>query len=323
MTRRVVSRAFANIAIIKYWGKLVPELNVPATPSISLALDQLSTQTEVGRSEGNRDTIVLNDAAADKETTQRLVGYLDLWRERDLIEGHFAIKSTNNFPTKSGLASSASGFAALAKALSGFCKTNLSDQELSQLARRGSGSAARSIPGGLAVFPLGDDPAAKLLKRPDEVSWGMVIAIVDDGSKAIGSTEAMQRCRQSSPYYPAWLEIACRDYDLMVRAVANNDFTALGRIAETNALAMHACIMTADPPLMYWNQTTLALLKLVARWRDDALPVYATIDAGANVALIGNLDDLPAIAQRAIAVQGVVRVLICRPAGAAEIVSVQ
>lgn len=321
MTRRVVSRAFSNIAIIKYWGKADQTLNIPATPSISLALDGLCTETEVVRSNDGQDAIVLNGQPADLQTTKRIVGYLDLWRELDLIDGRFTINSTNNFPTKSGLASSASGFAALAKALSGFCENNLSEQELSRLARRGSGSAARSVTGGLSVFPLGEDPAAELLQKPDTMTWGMVIAIVDNESKTIGSTEAMERCRQTSRYYPAWLETACHDYGLMLKAIAEDDLWAIGQIAEANALSMHACIMSSKPPVLYWNETTTALLQSVVCWRHDGLNVHATIDAGANVALIGSLDDLPEIAQRAIRIKGVVKTLECRPAPAAKIVS--
>jgi len=174
MIRRVVARAFANIALCKYWGKQSQKDNLPATPSISIALERLLTRTEVSRISGNRDQFYLNGLRADARTAAQLTDYLDYWRRKNLIRGRFQIKSENQFPTQSGLASSSSGYAALAKALAAFSGKKISQSVLSRLARVGSGSAARSIPGGLAKLPVAANPIASQILAPHELPWGII-----------------------------------------------------------------------------------------------------------------------------------------------------
>ncbi len=320
MKNRVTARAFANIALVKYWGKLPTKLNSPATPSISLALSALKTETTISKIESFQDKIVLNGKSADTATSERLTEFLDFWRKRKLIKGHFLIESRNNFPTGSGLASSASGYAALVKALGAIAESPIDIAELSRLARIGSGSAARSVVGGLASLPDGKNPAAKLILPAEKIPWGMVIVIVESRHKKIGSRSGMEHTAKTSPYYPDWLRQAKTDYRMMLRAIGRGNLAEIGKIAEANALAMHACMLGARPPLVYWHPATVEIITRVPYWRKLGLETYFTIDAGPNVILLGKKADLLQIARRVKRIAGVKDVVVSFPAGGAEVV---
>lgn len=323
MTTRVVARAFANIALVKYWGKQQLEGNIPATGSISLALDSLLTETEVHRISGKYEKIRIDGKNADKKTAQRLRRYIDLWRSRKLIGGRFQVSSHNRFPTGAGLASSASGFAALAMALSRFSEKQIGEANLSRLAREGSGSAARSITGGLSVLPKGTNPAARCLIEPERLTWGMVIAVAQSEEKEIGSREGMELSKRNSPYFKSWLAQSAVDYRQMMIAIDRGNFRTIGRIAEENALAMHACMIATRPPLVYWNDLTIGLIRQARQYRKGGLETYITIDAGANVALFCRLKDTAAVEHELNSVSGLQSVIAGRPAGRAEIVEVE
>jgi diphosphomevalonate decarboxylase len=317
--RRVTARAYANIALCKYWGKIPEGENLPATPSISLALAGLKTETMVEALDHGPDSFRLDGYKPDRNTSKRLKEYLDYWRKQNLIKGHFAVISKNYFPTASGLASSSSGYAALAKALSEFSSKKISDANLSRLARIGSGSAARSITGGLSAFPAGKDPAAKLILTPDEIPWGMVVVIVKSAEKEIGSRQGMELSRKASPYYKSWLLQAAKDYKSMLVAMRKKDLPKIGEICEANTLAMHACMMATRPALIYWNHTTLEIINAVKRWRENGLKAYFTIDAGPHVVILSKREDLNSISSRARRIEGVIAAKISLPAGGAEI----
>jgi diphosphomevalonate decarboxylase len=320
MTSRVTARAYANIALCKYWGKLKAEGNLPATPSISLALDVLRTDTKVSRIDGNSDQFQIDKKPADESTRKRLALYLNLWRDRKLIDGYFSVESQNHFPTASGLASSASGFAALTMALSDFARQKLSKMDLSRLARRGSGSAARSIPGGLARLPVGSDPAATQIIPASKIPWGMVVAIVESAQKEISSREGMRLSNQNSPYYKAWLTQAKQDYSNMLDAIKRMDFGRIGSLCEANTLAMHACMIATRPSLLYWTKTTVEIIRIVDEWREDGLDIYFTIDAGPHVLLLCKPDDLESITAEVKRINGVAQAIAGRPAGGAKII---
>lgn len=320
MIGRVKARAYANIALVKYWGKRSGGGNLPATPSISLALDKLVTETEVTRVNRKTDIITIDGINASANARKRIVEYLDYWCSIGLIDGHYRIESVNNFPEGSGLASSASGFAALTVALAEMSKSRVNKQALSRLARRGSGSAARSITGGLSAMPTGSDPASRLLMPAEDVPWGMVVAVTDRAEKKTGSRTGMEHTRESSPYYPAWLETAKRDYKAMLSAMKRLDFTEIGKIAEQNALAMHASMMGARPPLLYWSDTTMRLIRSASDFREGGLETYITIDAGANAAFFCKAENINAVKRRVEKIDGVRSVIKAGPAPGAEVV---
>ena len=316
----VRARAYANIALIKYWGKSDLRGNVPATPSISLTLDGLVTETEVRESEASEDIILINNVKPDQKTYSRIVEYGNLWRRLSDRKVAFFISTENRFPTKAGLASSASGYAALATALNVFLKTGLNSEQLSRLARQGSGSAARSIYGGLVALPLGEDPAAWQLIPPHQVPWGMVIAIVQTVEKEIGSREGMNLSKATSPYYSTWIETAKNDFQQMLNAIEHLDLEQVGELMEADTMTMHGCMIASRPSLLYWNNITVDLINKAHSLRCEGLQTYATIDAGSNVFFLVNLQEMVRLSEILEEHPGIQQVIVCKPGPGAELI---
>lgn len=280
------ARAHSNIALIKYWGKRQAARNLPAVGSISVTLDDLYTDTDVRFDRHlSADEAEINGAGADATRFSR---FLDLIRQRAGFNTRARVASHNNFPTGAGLASSASGFAALALAASRAAGLKLSPRELSILARQGSGSAARSVLGGLVEMHRGAnddglDAFAEPLLGADQWPLEIVVAITDTGVKSVDSAAGMQSSGKASDFYPAWVEHAERDLDAMRQAIAARDFVTVGELTEHSCLKMHGLMLSTRPGLIYWNAATVAAMHAVRRLRADGLPVYFTIDAGPQV----------------------------------------
>jgi diphosphomevalonate decarboxylase len=322
----VTARACANIALVKYWGKRDAALNLPATGSLSLTLAALATQTTVTFDAAlAADELELDGFAARFADTARASKFLDLVRTQAGISTRARVISKNEFPTASGLASSASGYAALALAASQAAGLALSPRELSILARRGSGSAARSIYGGFVVMNCGDaseDAFAEPLASPLVDKVRMVIAIVGGGTpKQHGSRDAMDHTAATSPYYPAWVELVPKDLAAARAALASGDLEALGTVAEANALAMHASAMAARPGVVYFQPATLAVQAEVRGLRACGVAAWATMDAGPHVKVLTTEEDAPTIAMRVKEIEGVTAVTITAAGGAASTVS--
>ncbi len=281
-------RARANIAVIKYWGKAEADLNIPAVGSISMTLDRLWSDTEVEfDSSLVADTFSLGGESRPDQLA-RVSGSLGLLRRLAGVEMFARVASENNFPTGAGLASSASGFAALCTAGAQALSLNLSPRELSMLARQGSGSAARSIFGGYVEMHAGNaldgsDSFAEPLLEADMWPLECVIAITQCGEKEVSSRAGMEQSASTSAYYPAWVASSENDLRVGRAAVLAQDFDSLAEIAEHSCLKMHAAVMANQPPLIYWNPTTLACIHVVRTLRTNGFPVFFTIDAGPQV----------------------------------------
>lgn len=294
MNDRVTAVAHPNIALVKYWGKRDEDLIIPRADSLSMTLDVFPTTTVVALGPAGRaDTVTLDGTAAPEEMYRRVVAFLGLVRQLAQRDEHAVVDTRNTVPTGAGLASSASGMAALALAASRAYGLDLDATSLSRLARRGSGSAARSIFGGFAVWHAGhgtgaEADASSYAEPLTDVALdpALVIALVDTGPKAVSSREAMRRTVATSPLYPAWVAASTTDLAAMRTALADRDFEAVGEIAERNALGMHATMLAARPAVRYFSGGTLALLDLVVQLRQDGLPAYATMDAGPNVKVL-------------------------------------
>jgi len=323
-----IARACANIALVKYWGKRPGPLNVPAAGSLSLSLDALVTTTQVTFDAGMPgDELVLGGAVAQPGELARASQLLDLVRARAGIRARARVISRNEFPTASGLASSASGFAALAVAAAAAAGLTLAPRELSILARRGSGSAARSVLGGFVRMHAGhaddgSDSFAEPLASPLIDRVRMVIAIVGGGApKSHGSRDAMTHTAETSPLYRAWLELVPRDLAAAEAALATGDLEALGAITEGNALAMHAVTMAARPAVIYWQPTTLAALAEVRALRAAGRAAWATMDAGPHVKVLTTASEAADVAAALREIAGVTAVSIAAPGGPANLVA--
>ncbi|AXH94944.1 diphosphomevalonate decarboxylase [Ornithinimicrobium avium] len=307
----VTARAHPNIALIKYWGKKDEELILPVAGSLSLTLDAFATTTSVELREGlAEDRLELDGLVRDGEQLARVSAFLDHVRSLAGASGRAVVRSVNEAPTAAGLASSASGFAALAMAASAAYGLDLDARGLSRLARRGSGSAARSLVDGVAVWHAGTDDESSYAEAVPAPPMGMVIATVDGGPKAVSSREAMRRTVQTSPYFSAWVS-STEDYlERMVTACRAGDFTTIGQLTEAHALRMHALIASTEPPIRYLRPRSVEVFDAVAGLREDGVEAWATADAGPNVAVLVQPQGAAETAARLAAIVGVDQVRV-------------
>lgn len=315
--------AFANIAFIKYWGNRNNELRLPSNGSISMNLDGLFTRTTVSFQPSLPfDELIINGHEVVGKGLERVSHILDLIREKAGIKMNAEVMSENNFPSGAGIASSAAAFAALAVAGSKAAGLNLSERELSILARRGSGSASRSIPAGFAEWKLGEsesDSYAFSIAPADHWNLADCVAIVSSTHKKTGSTEG-HAVAGTSPLQNARVTDAPRRLDICRNAILKKDFEALANIIEHDSDMMHAVMMTSNLPLMYWQSATVEIFHQVREWRANGLPVGYTVDAGANVHVICLGEYKDEVEKRLRACPGVSKVLVAGVGGAAEIV---
>ena len=262
---------------------------IPMNNSLSLTLDAFYTDTKVSFDQSlTQDELLIDNEIQDKKSLNKAKVILDLVRERSGIKEFAKIQSINHVPTAAGLASSASGLAALAGAASLAAGLDLSPTELSRLARRGSGSASRSIYGGFAEWQKGRNDLDSYAVPVDNADWdiGMIFIIVDDKRKDISSTEGMRRVVETSPYYEGWVQSTAEDLKAIKKAIKEQDIVKVGKIAESSALKMHALNLSANPPFNYWAAESITAMRKVEELRDRGFPAYLTMDAGPNVKLI-------------------------------------
>jgi len=317
------AQACANIALIKYWGNRDNALRLPSNGSISMNLDGLFTRTTVSFQPSLPfDELIVNGHEATGSGLERVSFILDLVREMTGIKMNAEVISENNFPSGAGIASSAAAFAALALASSTAAGLKLSEAELSRLARRGSGSASRSIPSGFVEWMMGggdDDCIAVSIAPPDHWDLADCVAIVNAGHKKTGSTEG-HALAWTSPLQAARVDDATRRLDICRNAILRRDFDALANIIEHDSDMMHSVMMTSNPPLMYWQAATVGIFHAARKWRASGLPVAYTVDAGANVHVICLSGQAGVVEKRLRELPGVSDVLVARVGGPARIV---
>ncbi len=282
-----IAQAQPNIALVKYWGKKRGDRNIPATPSLSITLNTLQTRTRVKfRQDYGTDRLSIN-GTTDPIQLHRVTGCLDALRQVTGINQYADIVSVNNFPTSAGIASSASGFAALVTAACAALDANLSGEEQSRLARRSSASAARSVFGGFVEMDIkAQDPAARPLLTETEWPLDIVVAVTSTQPKQIGSTAGMEQSAATCEYYDAWVSSTSGDFSTARRAVLNHDFELLADVSEASCLKMHAVMLATHPALIYWNGATVEIIHRVRALRGEGLPAFFTIDAGPQVKII-------------------------------------
>ena len=294
---KAVAVAHPNIALVKYWGKRELSLNLPAVSSVSMTLRHFRTRTVVdwGTQE---DRLRVNGEEVRGVAAGRVLAFLDLVDPR---RPPVHVETENNFPTGAGLASSASGFAALALAARAASGGSLDLSSVSRLARRGSGSACRSLWGGFVHWDRGEaadgsDSFGRPLVSATDWKLSMVVAVVSSAPKAISSRVGMERTRATSPYYAQWVETAEADVQDGLKAIAARDLPRLGRVMEASTMKMHATMHTAIPPVLYWQPATVACLHAVAALRERGVGAWATMDAGPNVKVLCRQEEASTVA---------------------------
>jgi diphosphomevalonate decarboxylase len=288
----VTVKTYANIALLKYWGKRDETLFLPTKNSFSLSLDALTTNTTMTFAHTNQHAITVRNMIPDEKTINPIRSFLDHMRQTFAIKECFSLSTHNTFPTAAGIASSASGFAALTIGINTLCSLGLSQKELSIVARQGSGSAARSIFGGFVWWHKGtnrdgsDSYAQDLFTSTHWPELRVLIVITQAERKSISSRYGMAQTIKTSPRYHQWLEESAKKEQAFITAIAQKDFYTLGVLTEQEWDGFHQSILQSSPCLCYWNQESYALIKHVQQLRENGISCFFTTDAGPQVKII-------------------------------------
>lgn len=288
-----VVNAFApsNIALVKYWGKRDDELFLPTNSSISLSLGDKGAYTTLSIANTSTDSITLNEQEQDLNSrfAKPIIDFLDLFRQEHQV--FFNVKTSLNIAHSSGLASSACGFAALTLALQKLFNWQISRQQLSMIARLGSGSASRSLYHGFVQWDRGQcDRGLDSYATPLHVKWPQLrfalLPALERGVKRVSSRQAMHLCQRSSPLFDKWPSIAQEHCKQLLTALHAKEFNTVGELIEHNCEVMHALIQSSRPAIFFRDSHTLALIEKVVKLRLEGLPLYYTQDAGHHLKLL-------------------------------------
>lgn len=316
--------AHSNIALIKYWGRVLesdPDLNIPSNDSVSMTKrgvcsTNLQTHTTIEFSDTyDRDSATLDNELLTGRSMERIMRVVDCVRKDADTDYCFKMISRNDFPTQAGLASSASGFAALAIAVANALGLDSSKEKISTIARLGSGSAARSIHGGFVYWNRGtshETSFAEQICGPEEFDMNAVIAIIHEGRKDITS-DVGHRLAHTSPFNDVRIKLAQEQAKDIKKAILDDDFSEVGKIAEENCKYMHCVMVTSHPPLLYWHPDTLRLVKATDQIRKDGVECYFTIDAGPNIHYLCRPEDSYEL-RKMLENRGVGKTILAKPA---------
>lgn len=318
--------ACSNIAFIKYWGNFDARLRMPLNDSLSMNLEGLMTETTVEFDPAlERDEVVIGGEPADEKSLARVVAHLKLIRAEAKLDTFARVHSRNNFPAATGLASSASAYAALTLAATRAAGLELGERALSILARHGSGSAARSIPAGFVewlaatnVTSTSSQSYARQLLPPDAWDLKDVIAIVSRDSKKIGSSEG-HAAVNTSPFLGERISRLPIRYHKVRRELLNKNLKAMGTEIEAEAIELHMLAMTSRPPIFYWSPATVRVMDAVRQWRTEGLDAYYTLDAGPNVHILVASKNASEIADRLKTFSDVQQVIVSGAGGGARV----
>lgn len=317
--------ANANIALIKYWGKRNKELILPFNSSISMTCDGLHTKTTVEFGNYSEDTILVNDEELKKDEKD-VLGHIERIRKMAGIHQKAKIISESNFPVAAGLASSASGLAALTLAASKAAGLNLGERDLTILARKGSGSASRSLCEGFAEWHRGsredgsDSYAEMIAPKNHWPEFRMLACIVSEERKPVSSRAGMAQTVANCPFYEGWLKSVDSDLESVRAGIRRRDFTLVGSTAERNALKMHATMITTTPSIIYWTPASMELIHSVIQWREEGLESYFTMDAGPQVKILCLEKDVHELQRRLGELNMIKKTILCKPGEKAHLI---
>ena len=307
-------KSYANIAIVKYWGKKDAKKMIPATSSISLTLNDMFTETEMefisdedikisvekemkngdykDKFSNMTDLFYLNGELQDSVHTEKISKVVDLFRENRSQK--VKISTTNNMPTAAGLSSSSSGLSAVIKACNELFGKNYTQSELAQISKFGSGSSSRSFFGPIAAW---DKDTGEIYEVRTDLKLAMIVLVLNENKKEISSRNGMELCAKTSTYFDEWVKQSEIDFINMKKYLAENDFEKVGILTEENALRMHKTTETANPPFTYFNEKTYEAMDFVKNLRNNGEKCYFTMDAGPNVKVLCLEEDLEKLAE--------------------------
>ena len=306
-------KSYANIAIVKYWGKKDAKKMIPASSSISLTLNDMFTETEMefisdedikisvekemkngdykDKFSDMTDLFYLNGELQDSVHTEKISKVVDLFRENRSQK--VKISTTNNMPTAAGLSSSSSGLSAVIKACNELFGKNYTQSELAQISKFGSGSSSRSFFGPIAAW---DKDTGEICEVKTDLKLAMIVLVLNENKKKISSRNGMGLCAKTSTYFDEWVKQSEIDFINMKKYLAENDFEKVGTLTEENALRMHKTTETANPPFTYFNEKTYEAMDFVKNLRNNGEKCYFTMDAGPNVKVLCLEEDLEKLA---------------------------
>ena len=307
-------KSYANIAIVKYWGKKDAKKMIPATSSISLTLNDMFTETEMefisdedikisvekemkngdykDKFSNMTDLFYLNGELQDSVHTEKISKVVDLFRENRSQK--VKISTSNNMPTAAGLSSSSSGLSAVIKACNELFGKNYTQSELAQISKFGSGSSSRSFFGPIAAW---DKDTGEIYEVRTDLKLAMIVLVLNENKKEISSRNGMELCAKTSTYFDEWVKQSEIDFINMKKYLAENDFEKVGTLTEENALRMHKTTETANPPFTYFNEKTYEAMDFVKNLRNNGEKCYFTMDAGPNVKVLCLEEDLEKLAE--------------------------
>ena len=307
-------KSYANIAIVKYWGKKDAKKMIPATSSISLTLNDMFTETEMefisdedikisvekemkngdykDKFSDMTDLFYLNGELQDSVHTEKISKVVDLFRENRSQK--VKISTTNNMPTAAGLSSSSSGLSAVIKACNELFGKNYTQSELAQISKFGSGSSSRSFFGPIAAW---DKDTGEIYEVRTDLKLAMIVLVLNENKKEISSRNGMELCAKTSTYFDEWVKQSEIDFVNMKKYLAENNFEKVGILIEENALRMHKTTETANPPFTYFNEKTYEAMDFVKNLRNNGEKCYFTMDAGPNVKVLCLEEDLEKLAE--------------------------
>lgn len=278
--RKATAVAHPIQGLIKYHGLIDTELRIPYHDSISVCTAPTQTRTTIEFANGLKDSVHINGKAADNRTRERVEKLVGRARELSGVKLAYRMVSTNNFPSNIGLGASASGFAALAAALNGALDLGLDTKALSRLARRGAGSAARSVAGGFSYWVAGssDETSYAYPLADPSFKMGIVAAVVP----AFKITDDMHADVLTSPFFHSRMAYLHRALAEMQAAIAERDIPRLGALAERDTLVLHGITMTGEAERILWRPDTLKVILEVQKMRAEGMPAWFSIDTGAT-----------------------------------------
>ncbi|VGR57733.1 diphosphomevalonate decarboxylase [Streptococcus pyogenes] len=287
--------SYANIAIIKYWGKENQAKMIPSTSSISLTLENMFTTTSVSflPDTATSDQFYINGVLQNDEEHTKISTIIDQFRQPG--QAFVKMETQNNMPTAAGLSSSSSGLSALVKACDQLFDTQLDQKALAQKAKFASGSSSRSFFGPVAAW---DKDSGAIYKVETDLKMAMIMLVLNAAKKPISSREGMKLCRDTSTTFDEWVEQSAIDYQHMLTYLKTNNFEKVGQLTEANALAMHATTKTANPPFSYLTKESYQAMEAVKELRQEGFACYFTMDAGPNVKVLCLEKDLAQLAER-------------------------
>lgn len=267
--------------LIKYHGLKDEKLRIPFHDSISVATSPTSSHTTIEFGRFKRDSAAIDGELIHARELERVVSVVDEVRRRSGIRKRFKMASKNNFPSNVGLGASASGFAALAVAACKAADLKLSMEQISVIARRGAGSATRSVTGAFSRWKAGfeDEESYSYQIASEDFQMGIVVALIP----AYKSTENAHRAVLTSPFFHSRLAFVHGALAEMESAIRKRNIEKIGSLAERDSLILHGITMTSIDEMMLWRPETVSVILEVRKMRSEGLPAYFSIDTGATV----------------------------------------